>query len=58
MEEVGMRVKDVLTNEVAEYSSHGHVCRKVLQTSHACDRNRGGRAVSKKLHPGLRILVR
>jgi hypothetical protein len=52
-----MRMKDVLANKVAEYSSHGYVCRKVLQASDACDRNRGGRAVSKKLHPGLRILV-
>ena len=33
VEELGMCVKDVLTNEVAEYSSHDHVCRKMLQAS-------------------------
>src|ERR1035437_2454156 len=55
--ETGMRAEDVLANEVAEYSSHDRICGEVLQTSHACGRNRGGRAVSKKLHPGLRIFV-
>ena len=57
VEEVGMRAEDVLANEVAEHSSHDRVCREMLQASHACGRNRGGRAVSKKLHSGLRILV-
>ena len=57
VEETGMRVEDVLANEVAEYSSHDRVCGEVLQSSHACGRNRGGRAVSKKLHPRLRIFV-
>ena len=57
VEETGMRAEDVLANEVAEYSSHDRICGEVLQTSYAGGRNRGGCTVSKKLHPGLRILV-
>jgi hypothetical protein len=58
VEEVGMRMKNVLTNEVAEHSPHGHLRREVLQAGHPCHRDRGGRAVSQKLYPGSRILVR
>src|SRR5580765_2939529 len=56
--EARMGMIDVLANKVAEHSANGHVCGEVLQASHACHGDRGGSAVSEKLHPGFRILVR
>lgn len=53
-----MSMIDMLANKVAEHSANGHVCGEVFQASYACHRDRGGSAVSEKLHPGFRILVR
>jgi hypothetical protein len=54
VEEVRMRVKDVLTNKVSEYSSRGHVCRKVLQASDASESEFRAYAIAKLGDPEFR----
>ena len=48
----------VATNEISEDSTNSHVGGEVLQTCDSRYRHRGGGAVSQKLYPRMRILVR